>query len=330
MARTKRKVNPVVSAPGQEVPKQRVYRAGGYVRLSMEDSGRPGADTIENQKELVRGYIEGQPDMELAGLYCDNGRTGTDFARPAFERMMEDVRAGTIDCIVVKDLSRFGRNYRETGNYLERIFPFLDVRFVAISDQFDTLNARQRSDGYLIPLKNIINEAYSKDISKKVGSGYAVKQRKGEFTGTWAAYGYQKCARDPHKIEPNTETAPVVQDIFRKRILGMSCTQIARELNRQGIASPSRYHYLRGDAKSERYACAKWSPKVVGDILKNEVYLGHMVQGRKRQSFSEGKRQQLLPQTKWTVVRNTHEPLIDEDTFQKVQETKFVEKAGRQ
>ena len=162
MARTKRKVNPVVPAPEQERSKQRIYRAGGYVRLSIEDSGRPGADTIENQKELVSGYIESRSDMEFAGLYCDNGWTGTDFSRPEFERMMQDVRTGKIDCIVVKDLSRFGRNYRETGNYLERIFPFLDVRFVAVSDQFDTLDAERSSDGYIVPLKNIINEAYSK------------------------------------------------------------------------------------------------------------------------------------------------------------------------
>ena len=191
---------------------------------------------------------------------------------------------------------------------------------MAISDQFDTLNTKQNSDGYLIPLKNIINEAYSKDISKKVGSGYAIKQCKGEFIGTWAAYGYQKCAENPHKIEPNEETAPVVQDIFKQRILGMSYAQIARTLNREGIASPARYHYLKGDAKSERYANVEWSSKVVRTILANEIYLGHMVQGKKRQSFCEGQKQQLLPKTEWKIVRDTHKPLIDEATFRKVQE----------
>ncbi len=319
MARTKRKVNFVVSVPVQEVTKH-IYHACGYVRLSMEDSGRLGADTIENQKELISRYIEVQPDMEFVRLYCDNGQTGTNFSRPQFEQMMEDIRKGMIDCIVVKDLSRFGRNYRETGNYLERIFPFLDVRFMAIFDQFDTSNIEQRSDSYIIALKNIMNEAYSRDISKKVGSSYVIKQRKGEFTGTWAVYGYQKCVDNPYKIEPNTETAPIVQDIFRQRILGISYTQIAGDLNRRGIASPAHYHYLKGDVKAERYAYVKWNPKVVRDILLNEVYLGHMVQGRKRQSFSEGKKQQLLPQTEWTIVRNTHVPLIDEVTFQKVQE----------
>lgn len=328
MARTKRKGNPWAPGSVQGTSKQRIYRAGGYVRLSIEDGGRSGADTIENQKELVRGYIESRSDMVFAGLYCDNGRTGTDFSRPEFERMMQDVKTGKIDCIVVKDLSRFGRNYKETGNYLERVFPFLDVRFVAVSDQFDSSDARQSADGYLIPLKNIINEAYSRDISRKISSGYAVKQRRGEFTGTWAAYGYQKCEDDPHRIEPNQETALVVQAIFRQRISGMSYTQIARELNRQGIASPARYHYLKGDTKSERYAHAEWSPKVVADILLNEVYIGHIVQGRRRQSFSEGKKQQLQPQTEWSVVRNTHEPLIDEDTFRKVQKAAKCSKAS--
>lgn len=319
MARTKRKTNPVIQTPMFANPEQRIYKAGGYIRLSMEDSGRPGADTIETQKELVRGYIERQPDMELLGLYCDNGQTGTDFARPEFERLMQDIRAGRIDCIVVKDLSRFGRNYRETGNYLERVFPFLDVRFVSVSDQFDSLNAEWNQEGYIIPLKNIINEAYSKDISKKVGSAYAVKQRKGEFTGTWAAYGYRKCAGDPHKIEPDIETAPVVRDIFRWRLSGISSVQIARKLNRQGIPAPARYHYLKGDTKSERYANVQWSVKTIQTILTNEVYLGHIVQGRKRQSFCEGKTQQYLQKSKWIVVRNTHEPLIDEDRFRAVQ-----------
>jgi len=327
MARTKRKINPVIPAGVQEVPKRRIYHAGGYARLSVEDSGKPGADTIENQKGLVREYIENQPDMELCGIYCDNGQTGTDFQRPEFERLMEDVRAGKIDCIVVKDLSRFGRNYLETGNYLEQIFPFLDVRFVAVADRFDTLDAERTSEGYIVPLKNIINEAYSKDISRKVGSAYAVKQAKGEFTGTWPAYGYRRCAEDPHRIEPDPETAPVVQDIFKWRLSGSSNTQIMRELNQRGVPSPVRYHYLKGDAKCERYADGQWNMKTIQKILTNEVYRGHMVQGRKRQSFYEGKKQQFLQKSDWVIVHNTHEPLVDETVFGAVQEIMEKRKA---
>ena len=158
MARPKRKSNPVLPVPAPVVAAQRIYKTGGYSRLSVEDSGKPGTDTIETQQELIQSYIDAQPDMRLCGLYCDNGRTGTNFERPGFESLMEDVRKGKIDCIVVKDLSRFGRNYLETGNYLMRIFPFLDVRFVAVNDGFDTLTAERSSDGYIIPLKNIMKE----------------------------------------------------------------------------------------------------------------------------------------------------------------------------
>lgn len=335
MARTKRKVNPLRQAPAPAAPKQRIYKAGGYARLSVEDSGRPGADTIGMQEQLIREYIQTHPDMQFCGLYSDNGRTGTNFARPAFERLMEDIRSGHIDCVVVKDLSRFGRNYKETGNYLERIFPFLGVRFVAINDSFDTLTAERTNEGYIVPLKNIINDVYSRDISRKSGSALAIKQRSGEFIGTWAPYGYRKCAGDSHRIEPDEETAPIVRRIFQWRLSGMSSLQIARRLNGEGIPSPARYHYLKGDAKAERYASTVWSCQVIRKILSNEVYLGHMVQGRKRSGFCEGQKQKLVPKSEWVIVRDTHKPLIDEETFLAVQEiamarhSAYQERLGR-
>jgi len=319
MARTKRKMNPVQQVMTSQTTGQHIYRVGGYVRLSMTDSGKPGADTIENQKELIREYVDSQSDMELSEIYCDNGQTGTNFERPEFEKLMQDMKCGKLDCIVVKDLSRFGRNYLETGNYLEKIFPFFGVRFVAISERFDTISAERTDAGYIVPLRNIINEAYSRDISRKVGSAYAVKRKKGEFTGTWPAYGYIQCVHDPHKIMPDAETAWVVQDIFRWRLSGMGYALIARKLNRAGIPSPCRYHYLKGDARCERYADSVWSVRTLQRMLSNEVYLGHMVQGRKRQSFYEGKEQRFLPKAEWTVVKNTHEPIIEEDVFRAVQ-----------
>ena len=320
MARTKRKVNPITPAAILPDAKRRIYRAAGYIRLSVEDSGKPGADTIEAQKELVLGYIEAQPDMSFVAVYCDNGRTGTNFERPGFEQLMEGIRTNKIDCVVVKDLSRFGRNYKETGSYLEHIFPALDVRFIAINDHFDTLTAEHSSDGYIIPLKNIMNEVYSKDISKKIIPALTTKRQRGEFIGTWAAYGYQKCAGDKHRIEPDGETAPVVRNIFQWRLDGMSYLQIARKLNDMEIPSPARYHYLKGDAKSERYASTVWKTQVIKKMLSNEVYLGHMVQGRKCSRFSEGRKQTLVPQSEWIIVHNTHEPLVDEAVFQAVQE----------
>ncbi len=335
MARTKRKVNyvqPEIAEP--PAPQDRIYRTGGYVRLSVEDSGKPGADTIYAQKELVQRYIEGQPDMTCCGMYSDNGRTGTNFDRPEFERLMSDIRAGKIDCVVVKDLSRFGRNYLETGNYLERIFPFLNVRFVAINDNFDTLTAERNAEGYIVPLKNIINGAYSRDISRKSGSALAVKQRNGEFIGSWAPYGYQKTASDNHKLEPDEETAPIVRMIFQWRASGTSYLKIARKLNEMGIPSPSRYHYLRGEVKAERYANAVWHVPTIKVILSSETYLGHMVQGRFYNNLSAGKRLCKRPKSEWIVVPNTHEPLIDGDTFRIVQvmaeecRAVYQEKAG--
>ncbi len=321
MARTKRKVNyvqPAIEEPSASAA--RVYRTGGYIRLSVEDSGKPGADTIYAQRDLVLKYIESQSDMTYCGMYCDNGRTGTNFERPEFERLMLDIREGRIDCVVVKDLSRFGRNYLETGNYLERIFPFLNVRFVAVNDGFDTLTAERNADGYIVPLKNIINGAYSRDISRKSSSALATKQRKGEFIGSWAPYGYQKSAADNHKLELNAETAPIVRMIFQWRASGVSYLQIARKLNEMGIPSPSRYHYMRGEVKAERYANSVWHVPIIKIILQSETYLGHMVQGRTYNSLPEGKKLCKRPKSEWVIVPNTHEPLIDEETFRIVQE----------
>lgn len=335
MARTKRKINPILPEAEAPAPAQKKYRTAAYVRLSVEDSGKPGADTIEGQKNLLLHFIENEKSLSLYGLFCDNGRTGTDFERPEFEKLMEAVKHGEVDCIVVKDLSRFGRNYKETGNYLERIFPFLGVRFIAVNDGFDTLTAERGADGYLVPLKNLINEVYSKDISKKSGSALATKQKNGDFIGAWAPYGYRKCADDPHKLEPDEATAPIVRQIFQWRVDGMSVTRIAKKLNDSGIPSPSAYLYNTGVCRTEKYNGAIWHIQAVKIILTRQVYIGHMVQGTKRQSFYENRRQYKKPQEEWVIVENTHEPIIDRDTFEKVQEImrqrneEYFEKLGR-
>lgn len=335
MARTKRKINPILPEAEAPAPAQKKYRTAAYVRLSVEDSGKPGADTIEGQKNLLLHFIENDPSLTLYGLFCDNGRTGTDFERPEFEKLMEAVKHCEVDCIVVKDLSRFGRNYKETGNYLERIFPFLGVRFIAVNDGFDTLTAERGADGYLVPLKNLINEVYSKDISKKSGSALATKQKNGDFIGAWAPYGYRKCADDPHKLEPDEATAPVVRQIFQWRADGVSVTRIAKKLNDSGILSPSAYLYDTGVCKTEKYNGAIWHIQAVKNILTRQVYIGHMVQGTKRQSFYENRRQYKKSPEEWIIVENTHEPIIDRDTFDKVQEIarqkseEYFEKLGR-
>ena len=320
MARTKRKINPLVQVAEPAAPAAKIYKTAAYVRLSVEDSGKPGTDTIEGQKALLTSFIESKTDMELVSLFCDNGRTGTDFDRPQFEKMMEEVRKGRINCIVVKDLSRFGRNYKETGNYLERIFPFLGVRFIAVNDNLDTLTAERTQDGYIVPLKNLINEVYSKDISKKIDAALSVKQRNGEFIGAWAPYGYRKDPDDKHHLVINEETAPTVRQIFKWRSEGVSVVQISRRLNDAGILSPSAYLYATGEVKAEKYKEVPWHTQILKSILAHPVYIGHMVQGRKKQSFYEGKRQTYVDEANWIIVRNTHEPIIDGETFEKVQQ----------
>jgi len=320
MARTKRKVNPIAAEASTPAAKEaKRYRTAGYARLSIEDSGKPGSETLESQKRLIIDYIEGAPDMEFTSMFFDNGETGTDFKRPGFESLMDAVRKGEVNCIVVKDLSRFGRNYKETGNYLERIFPFLGVRFIAITDSFDTLTAERGANGYIVPLKNLINETYSRDISKKSASALHTKQQRGEFIGAWAPYGYSKDPEDNHKLVPNPDTAPIVQRIFRMRVQGLSYPVIARTLNEEGISSPSRYLVEAGLCKSETYANSIWKVLNIKNILKHKVYIGHMVQGVKRQSFHDGRKQYYRPESEWNIVENTHEPIIDEETFTTVQ-----------
>lgn len=318
MARKSRKKNPL-TVMAEPVPGRKTYRVDAYVRLSVEDSGKGTPDSIENQRALVLDYIKSQPDMELHALYCDNGETGVNFERPGFEKLLEDLKNGSADCVVVKDLSRFGRNYIETGNYLERVFPFLGVRFVAVTDHFDTLFAERSGDGYIIPLKNLINHIYAKDISQKSGSALIAKQKNGEFLGTYAAYGYQKDPENKTAIMVDPETAPIVQDIFRWRSQGISLAGIVRRLTDLRIPSPSRYRYEKGIVKDKRYAASPWRVRTIKIMLENQVYLGHMVQGRVRESLFAGQKQKVLPREEWTIVRNTHEAIIDNDLFDRVQ-----------
>ncbi len=306
---------------------EQVWNTCGYVRLSREDGDKEESNSVTGQKDLIRDYLSRCPELRECGMKVDDGYTGSNFDRPEFERLMDDVRTGKVDCIVVKDLSRFGRNYQETGNYLERIFPLLGVRFIAVNDNFDTLTAERTQDGYIVPLKNIMNAVYSKDISRKILPSLASKQQRGEFIGSWAAYGYRKCEENRHQIEPDPETAPVVREIFSMRLTGISYKKIARTLNGREIPSPGRYLCLIGAAKCECYANSRWTVTAVKNILTSEVYLGHMVQGRKRSGFSEGRKPYQAPESEWVIVRDTHEPLVDEDTFRTVQQ--MAEQASR-
>lgn len=315
MARVSRKQQ---TAPASECV-ERIYNTALYVRLSKEDSGYDNSDSIEMQEYLLEQYVRTQTDMQVAGLFCDNGSTGTNFDRPDFERMMEAIRKREIDCIVVKDLSRFGRNYVETGYYLEKIFPFLGVRFVAVNDGYDTLK-NANGDGLVVSLKNIVNSLFAKDISKKSGSALRRKQEKGEFIGGWTPYGYLKSPEDKHKLIIDPETATVVQNIFAWRLENLGYSMIARRLNEQNIPSPTMIHHLRGEYdKMPQHTLHIWQAQTIKAITKNMVYAGHMAQGKQFRSLCDGIKPTEMEKEDWIIVRNTHEPIVDRETFEAVQ-----------
>lgn len=323
MARTIR--NPGQEAP-LEPPKLRVYSTGGYVRLSVLDGNKSDSDSIENQESILRCFIGNDPSLSLYSIYADNGQTGVNFERKNFERLLKDIKEGKVDCVVVKDLSRFGRNYIEAGEYLEKIFPFMGVRFIAVNDGYDSIDPAS-SDSLSMHLKNLVNDIYARDISAKISPVLRRKQECGDFIGTWASYGYLKSEEDKHQLVVDGETANIVHDIFHWRLHGLSYQMITRKLTGCGIPSPSRYRYEKGLLKDKRFANSPWSVEAVKNILNSEVYIGHMVQGKKRESLYQGQRQTILPKDQWIIVRNTHEAIIDQQTFDAVQ--RINEKAKR-
>lgn len=317
MARTSRKA---IETLVQTIHEQ-IWNTCIYGRLSFEDDRKKESDSIGNQIAMLERYITERPYLKLTSVFKDINRTGINFERPGFNEMMEAIKSGKINCIVVKDLSRFGRNYIETGTYLEKILPFFNVRFISVNDGYDSQNPGNQDDGYVVPLKNLIHDVYARDISQKTKSGLAVKRNKGEFTGCIAAYGYLKA--DSGRLVIDEETAPAVRNIFKWASDGMGDMCIAQKLNGLGIPSPSQYRYTKGILKSERYANMRyWYKSAVRRILINPVYLGHMVQGKTKSDLWGNGGCVDMPQERWVEIKNTHEPLVDEETFLAVRQIK--------
>ncbi|MCM1988840.1 recombinase family protein [Oceanirhabdus seepicola] len=305
-----------VVAKKERISKKKIFKTALYVRLSIEDvRDRKDSDSIGNQTYLLKQFVEERPYLEICSIYTDNGQKGTNFDRPEFNRLMNDVRAGKVNCIVVKDLSRFGRDYIETGNYLEKIFPFLGVRFISINDNYDSFNTENINDGLIISLKNLLNDVYTKDISKKIISTFRERQSKGEFIGAHVPYGYSKPEDGSYKLGVDEEAAVVINQIYKWKVEGLSDTVIARRLNDMEIASPSKYKYLKGVWKNDRYNNSIWQRQAIKTITENEVYLGHKIYGKIQASLYEGKRKSRVPRSEWTIIENDHEPIIDQETF---------------
>ncbi len=306
---------------------QKIYRAAIYVRLSKEDGGARNAakaesDSISNQKNLIKDFLKDKEDIVVVSERVDDGYSGSDFERPAFQMMMEDIKKGTVDCVIVKDLSRFGREYIDSGMYIERLFPALGVRFIAVNDGYDSLDRKGSSDDIIIPFKNLINDAYCRDISIKIRSHLEVKRKKGEFIGSFAAYGYRKKADDRHRLEIDAYAAGVVQDIFRMKIHGMSQDAIARKLNGSGILPPAEYKASRGSSYRTSFKVKEksgWTSVAVRRILTNEIYIGNLVQGKQTTPNHKVKQPYVKEESEWARVEKSHEPVVSDRDFEIVQ-----------
>ena len=266
--------------------KNKGIRAAAYLRLSIEDGDKAESNSIGNQRELIQNFVAERPELHLVGEYADDGYTGTNFERPGFTQMMEDIQSDKINCIIVKDLSRLGRNYIEMGKYLERIFPMMGIRFIAINDNYDNANTESSdSDSIVVPFKNLLNDSYCRDISIKVRSQLDIKRRKGEFIGGYAVYGYSKDEQNKNRLVVDEYAADIVRSIYRRKLEGMSANSIADQLNSEGVLAPSEYKRLCGLNYHSGFKTgthAKWQAIQVLRILKNEVYTGTMVQGKRQ------------------------------------------------
>ncbi|MCM1296948.1 MAG: recombinase family protein [Muribaculaceae bacterium] len=306
----------------------KVWRAAVYVRLSREDERKVESDTVENQRAFLEDYVAGEPSLELAGVYVDRHVSGTRFDRPEFSRMISDMRAGKVGCIVVKDLSRLGRNYLEAGDYIEKIFPFFGVRFIAVTDGYDSLTSSAAEDGLVVPLKNLINEAYAKDISRKICTSFEGQFGKGVYFATTAAYGYRKDPGDPHGLLVDENVRDVVIRMFRERLEGKSLAQIARGLNADGIMAPSVYWQSVGVIQKRKFT-NRWEGKQVRRILTNVVYTGDVEISKTYRAYYRGITKPVTREKgERFYVEGHHEAIVDHGIFDRVQELLREAKAG--
>ena len=303
------------------------YRVAMYLRLSQDDEKydkdfKAESNSISNQRLQIQDYIDKNEEMELAGEYVDDGYSGINFERPAFKEMMEDVITGSINCIVVKDLSRFGRDYIDSGRYLQRVFPSLDIRFIALNDNYDSFTASETEKNLVIPFKNFINDNYCRDTSAKVRSVCKVKRKQGQFISNYAPYGYEKDEEDKHKIVIDKEVEDVVRKIFSMKLEGYSSYSIAKHLNDNGIPSPMEHKKAKGIRYKTGFstkAVAKWDTPAVNRILINEVYIGTLQQGKREKINYKLDKVVSKDKSDWIEIEDNHEAIIDPHDFEIVQ-----------
>lgn len=295
------------------------WNACFYLRLSKEDGDKEESDSITGQRELLRSHVKNAEDITVIAEKVDDGFSGSNFERPSFIQMMEEVRAGQINCIIVKDLSRFGRSFGETGKYIEHVFPFLGVRFISVNDGIDSMAKNSRSDSIAVPFLNLINDAYCRDISIKIRSQLEVKRRRGAFVGAFPVYGYARHEKDHNKLIVDETAADVVRLIFRWKLDGQSAEAIAGKLGDLGIPSPMEYKKSMGDKYYTPFAKSgktMWSAVAVLRILRDETYTGAMIQGKISTPNHKVKKKVKKPVADWARVDGVHEAIIPMQDFE--------------
>lgn len=291
-----------------------------YLRTSLEDFNRAHgladqSQSISNQRKVILEYVQHNPEFSEVQIreFIDDGLTGTNTDRPQFQAMIEAARRGEVKCIIVKDLSRFGRNYLDVGDYLEHIFPFLGVRVIAVNDGYDSKQYEGKTGGMDIAFRNFMYENYSRDLSIKVRSAMHSRMKKGRFVNH-VPYGYQKAPGDKHLMVPDPNTAPIVREIFQSIIRGKSTSQIAKELNTRGVLTPLAYkqHRLKPACQNRELM---WSHITVLNILKNDKYTGVMTNHTRESRYMRDKNQRRVPREEWIITENTHEALVTKEEF---------------
>ena len=296
-----------------EIGDPMAYHVALYIRLSKEDETEGPSQSVTNQKSLLEEFVK-QHRLSVYDIYIDDGFSGTNFDRPAFQRMIVDIEAKKVNMVITKDLSRLGRDYIMTGHYMERYFPEKRVRYISLLDGIDTGIESSAND--ITPFRAIMNDMYAKDISKKIKSVKRDKQRKGQFIGGKPMYGYKMHPTEKNKIVIDEEVAPIVRRIFAMALDGISCRKIAATLNEEGIPTPATYANL--PVGNPGPYTGLWSSERISDMLQNETYIGNMVQGRMVKVNYKSKKCLRQPREKWVIVEGTHDPLVDRETFQKV------------
>ena len=292
------------------------WRAGLYIRLSREDGDKIESESVSSQRAILERYLLAHPEICIHDFYIDDGWSGTDFDRPSFQRMFEDITAKKINCVIVKDLSRFGRNYVEAGKYLETVFPLFKVRFIAVNDQIDNIQNPSSMNSVIVPFKNIMNDEYCRDISIKVRSALDARRRQGKFIGSFAAYGYKKDESDHNKLVIDEGAAHYVRRIYRQFLEGYSIIGIARKLNEDGVPNPSAYKAQKGLHCHVKGGL--WVDSTVRRILTNELYIGNLVQKKNEVVSYKIHIAKAVESSSRIVVEGTHEPIISREDFERV------------